>query len=114
MNYENTFPYADTFNYPNYSKLFDKIQAYDSKGALTRQERAKKTLTTREKLVKWVQVGGILKYKDIVFYEKDGWNYLHLPNKTKELNTTLTDFLQAIDRFYPHNTDRKIKICRPL
>lgn len=113
-NFENNFPYSPDFNFANLCKIWDKQQAITAKGALTRAERAKKTLTKREQLIAWVQAGGVLRVDNVVFYIENGWGVLRTPNKQKVFNASFSDFLAAVDQFYGNRPNLKIKICRPL
>ena len=84
-------------NYTQFCLLEDKFQKLKAKSQICRKDRAKTTLTEKEKLNKFVQHGGII-YCGKVFFTYDnnmGMGLLITPSQ-KILNATIGDFFKAI------------------
>ena len=84
-------------DYNEFSKLEDKFQKLKAKTQISRKDRAKTTLTDKEKLNKYAQSGGII-YCGQIFFTYDGnmgMGLLITPSQ-KILNATIGDFFQAV------------------
>lgn len=76
------------------SKIWDRQQRIKAKGAITKKDRAKTTLTYKEKLNKFAQLGNKVRFGDMYFtFDTDtGMGLLVTPN-SKTLGATLDEFL---------------------
>ena len=81
------------------SRIWDRQQRIKAHNAITKKARAHTTLTYKEKLNKFAQMGNRVKYKDIYFtFDTDlGMGLLVSPNG-KVLGATLDDFLAEAAR----------------
>lgn len=84
------------------SKIWNRQQKEIAKHSISSAERAKTTLTLRERAIKWVQNGTVIKYKNIRFYidEEQGWGVLVKANGQKVLYASFGDFEQEVQKVY--------------
>ena len=75
-------------------------QKLSARSAITRKDRAKKTLTKREYYNKLAQIGRRLKYRNVSFRYEDGWGVLRKADGTGIMNATLGDFVREVERTY--------------
>jgi len=76
------------------SKIWDRQQRIKAKGAATKKERAHTTLTYKEKLNKFAQMGNHIVFKDMFFtFDTDCGMGLLVTPTSKTLGATLDDFL---------------------
>ena len=76
--------------------IWDKIQKYNAKMQIRKVDRVKTTLTRKEQLNKFAQIGGII-YNDKAIFTFDqtyGMGILITP-KHKILGATIDDFIQV-------------------
>lgn len=88
-------PERKPMTFAELSKIWDRQQRIKAKSAITKKDRAKTTLTYREKLNKFAQMGNKVRYKDIYFTFDEGTAMGLLVTPTsKTLGATLGDFLK--------------------
>ena len=83
--------------YKQISLIEDKFQKIKAKTQLSKKDRAKTSLTDKEKLNKFVQYGGTIGCDNVYFtYDSNmGMGLLITPTQ-KILNATIGDFFKAI------------------
>ena len=102
-----------SMDYATLCKIWDKQQAIKAKGAIRKCDRAKKTLTAKEKLIKWTQMGGIVAYRDISYTTNDGMGIVTLKDGNRIINASFGDFKQAIKDTYGVDGLVKIVVRKP-
>ena len=84
-------------NYEQLCPIWDKCQKEKARTQILKKDRAKMSLTDKEKLNKFAQVGGVIYCGNIYFtYDSNmGMGLLITPSQ-KILNATIGDFFQAV------------------
>lgn len=97
----NQITYSDkTLTYMQLLTIWNYQQLLSARSAITRKDRAKKTITKREFYNKLAQIGRRLKYRKVNFRYEDGWGILRKADGTGIMNATLGDFVREVERTY--------------
>jgi hypothetical protein len=84
-------------NYKDFCVLEDKFQKQKAKTQICRKDRAKTSLTEKEKLNKFAQHGGIIYCGNVFFtYDSNMGMGLLITQNQKILNATINDFFKEI------------------
>lgn len=102
-----------SLSYAEYCKIAEKQQLMKAKRQATRTERARQTLTTRQKLIGWTQLGGIVKYQAVSYTTVDGQGVLFVNNKACIVGATFGDFVDYCRRLYKVDTVVKVQVLKP-
>lgn len=102
-----------SMSYAELCKIWDRQQAIKAKGSIRKHDRMKKTLTAKEKLIKWTQLGGVIAYKGIRYTVKDGIGVVFKANGNKIINATFSDFKQEILNTYQTDGKVAIQVLKP-
>jgi hypothetical protein len=78
--------------------IWDKIQKHNAKMQISKKDRAKTSLTYKEQLNKYAQMGGVITYGDkLAFtYDKNMGMGLLITKTRSILGATISDFFKAI------------------
>ena len=102
-----------SMDYAQFCTVIERMQIAKAKRQATKIERANRTLTTRQKLIAWTQLGGIVKYKAISYTTKDGQGILLVNNKAYLINATFGDFVALCKKAYGLNEKVNIQVLKP-
>ena len=102
-----------SMNYTQFCKVIERMQLAKAKRQATKAERAKRTLTTKEKLIAWTQLGGIVKYKTISYTTYEGQGVLLVNGKPHTLYATFGDFVALCRRVYGLNGKATVQALQP-
>ena len=102
-----------SMNYAQFCVVLDRVQMHKAKRQATKMERAKRTLTTKEKLIAWTQLGGIVKYKAISYTTHESQGVLLINNKAYMINATFSDFVDLCCKVYGLNGKAKVQVLKP-
>ena len=97
----NQITYSDkTFTNAQLLAIWNYQQRLSARSAITRKDRAKKTITKREYYNRLAQIGRTLKFENVSFRYEDGWGILRKADGTGGMNATLGDFVREVERAY--------------
>lgn len=97
----NQITYSDkTLTNTQLLTIWNYQQRLSARSAITRKDRAKKTITEREYYNKLAQIGRRLKCGKVSFRYEDGWGILHKADGTNVMNATLGDFVREVESAY--------------
>ena len=82
------------------SKILDEQQAIKARSGLTAAERAKKTLSMKEKVNRYAQMGNVICYEELSFTWQDGMGILNYPDGKQLIGATIEDFISEIKSTY--------------
>lgn len=102
-----------SLTYAEYCKIAERQQIMKAKRQATKAERAKRTLTTKEKLIGWTQLGGIVKYKAISYTTQEGQGVLLVNNKARAINATFSDFVALCRKTYGLDGTVAVQVLQP-
>ena len=102
-----------SLSYVEYCKIADKQQILKAKRQATKAERAKRTLTAKEKLIGWTQLGGIVKYKAISYTTNESAGVLLVNGKAYMINATFSDFMDLCRKAYGLNGKVVVQVLKP-
>jgi len=108
---ERNLPFS--FNYATFSAIADRMQMRKAKRQATKAERANKTLTVKQKLIAWTQLGGIVRYKAISYTTYSGQGVLMIDNKPHTINATFMDFVELCRKKYGVRGSIKLQAVKP-
>lgn len=88
-----------TMSFETLCKIWDNQQKESAKSAILPKDRARKSLTRKEQLTKYAQLGKRIRYGNIIFtFDYDlAMGKLITPEQVI-LGATISDFIQAVDR----------------
>lgn len=90
-----------SMTFPEIKTVLNFQQRLTARTALTRADRKKTALTSKQLFNRYAQMGKVLRYKDITFTVKDGMG--QLTNGTHGVwGATITDFYNAVLAKYNH------------
>jgi hypothetical protein len=89
-----------SLNYAEFCKIIERQQIKKAKRQATKKERANTTLTAKQKLIAWTQIGGIVKYKAISYTEYQGNGVLMVNNKPHTIFASFSDFVALCRKVY--------------
>lgn len=95
---ENNLPFS--LNYTAFCVIIERMQRKKAKRQATKAERAKTTLTAKQKLIAWTQLGGIVKYKAISYTTYEGSGILLVNGKPHTIYATFSDFVALCRKVY--------------
>lgn len=96
----NELDYSYLTSFDRLSIIWDNCQKQKARDAITKADRAKKTLTRKEKLNKYAQMGKVIRYRELTFTFIDGAGYIMYPDGTGVWGTTISEFAAEIERIY--------------
>lgn len=102
-----------SFSYSQYCKIAERMQIKKAKRQATKKERANTTLTTKQKLIGWTQLGGIIRHKAISYTTYEGQGVLMVNNKPYIINATFMDFIELCQKVYGLKKTIKIQAVKP-
>ena len=102
-----------SLSYSQFSNIIERVHMRKAKRQATKIERANCTLTARQKIIAWTQLGGIVKYKAISYTTKDGQGVLLVNNKPYIINATFGDFTSLCSKLYGLNDKVKVQLLKP-
>ena len=102
-----------SMNYAQFCIVIERTQIAKAKRQATKAERAKRTLTTKEKLIAWTQLGGIVKYKAISYTTYENQGVLLVNGKAYMINATFSDFMDLCRKVYKLNDKVKVQVVKP-
>lgn len=89
-----------SLNYAEFCKIIERQQIKKAKRQATKKERANTTLTAKQKLIAWSQLGGIVKYKAISYTTHEGEGIVLVNGKAYMIYATLSDFVALCRKVY--------------
>lgn len=89
-----------SLSYAEFCKIIERQQIKKAKRQATKQERANTTLTAKEKLIAWSQLGGIVKYKAISYTTYEGEGIVLVNGKVCMIYATFNDFVTLCRKVY--------------
>ena len=102
-----------SMDYSQFCTIIERMQIAKAKRQATKAERAKRTLTTKEKLIAWTQLGGIVKYKAISYTTYESQGVLLVNGKAYMINATFSDFVDLCRKAYGLNGKAKVQALKP-
>ena len=89
-----------SLNYAEFCKIIERQQIKKAKRQATKKERANTTLTAKQKLIAWSQLGGIVKYKAISYTTHEGEGIVLVNGKVRMIYATFSDFVMLCRKVY--------------
>ena len=108
---DNELPFILSFS--QYCKIAEHMQKQKAKRQETRKERANTTLTTKQKLIGWTQLGGIVKYKAISYTTYEGQGVLMINDKPYMIFATFSDFINLCKKVYGVKNTIRLQVAKP-
>lgn len=108
---ENNLPFS--LNYAEFCKIIETQQVKKAKRQATKKERANMTLTAKQKLIAWSQLGGIVKYKAISYTTHEGSGILLVNGKAYMIYATFGDFVALCRRMYGLDGVASVQAVKP-
>ena len=102
-----------SMSYADYCKIEERQQLLKAKRQATKAERAKRTLTAKQKLIGWTQLGGIVKYGVISYTTYQGQGVLLVNDKPHTINATFGDFVVLCRKTYGLDGIAKVQVLKP-
>ena len=102
-----------SMNYAQFCTVIERVQLHKAKRQATKMERAKRTLTTKEKLIAWTQLGGIVKYKAFSYTTHESQGVLLVNNKVYMINATFCDFVEMCRKVYGLSSNVSVQVLKP-
>lgn len=89
-----------SLSYAEFCKIIERQQLKKAKRQATKKERANTTLTAKQKLIAWSQLGGIVKYKNISYTTREGEGVVLINDKVCMIYATFSDFVLLCRKMY--------------
>lgn len=102
-----------SLNYSEFCKIIERQQIKKAKRQATKKERANTTLTARQKLIAWAQLGGIVKYKAISYTTQNGHGILLVNDKPHTIYATFSDFVALCRKVYGLDGTVAVQAIKP-
>ena len=102
-----------SLSFSQYCKIAERMQMQKAKRQATRKERANTTLTTKQKLIGWTQLGGIIRHKAISYTTYEGQGVLMVNDKPYMIFATFSDFIDLCKKVYGLKKTIKIQAVKP-
>ena len=102
-----------SLNYSTFCSIIERMKVRKAKRQSTKKERANRTLTTKQKLIAWTQLGGIVKYKAVSYTTYQGNGIILLNNKPHTIYATFSDFVTLCRKMYGLNGVASVQAVKP-
>lgn len=102
-----------SLSYAEFCKIIERQQIKKAKRQATKKERANTTLTAKQKLIAWSQLGGIVKYKDISYTTYEGEGVVLVNGKAYMIYATFSDFVALCRKVYGLNGVVAVQAIKP-
>lgn len=84
-------------------RIWNACQKQKAKASICKADRKKTTLSQKEIYNKLAQLGRVLRYKEVTFTFDSGSGLLRKANGSKIWGATYSDFINEINKAYPHD-----------
>ena len=108
---ELALPFSMT--YTQFCTVIKRVQIAKAKRQATKAERANRTLTTKQKLIAWTQLGGIVQYKAISYTTHEGQGIVFVNSKPYAINATFGDLISLCKKVYGLDGTATIQVLHP-